>query len=155
MSLPITLTPALSGREAVADAINRCVFGLDSADSALFRSAFTEDAVADLNGTIMDGQDAIYSQLYELIAKLDTTHFITNMRINVADSGSKASATCSALAQHYRGGTGLEVGATHLLVGSLYWLDLTMDDKDGLWKIKAWKLKSTWDLGDWGVMTGK
>ncbi|KAL7916786.1 hypothetical protein GGI35DRAFT_49365 [Trichoderma velutinum] len=155
MSLPIDLTPALSEREAIVDAINRCVLGLDSADSALFRSAFTENAVADLNGTIMDGQDAIYSQLYELIAKLDTTHFITNMRINVTDSGSKASAMCSALAQHYRGGMGLEAGATYLLVGSLYWLDLARDDKDGLWKIETWRLKPTWHQGDWGVMTGE
>ncbi|KAH8800183.1 hypothetical protein F5884DRAFT_685842 [Xylogone sp. PMI_703] len=155
MSLPITLTFAPGGREAIADAINRCVIGLDTADSALFRSAFTEDAIADLNGTVMDGLDIIYSQCYERIAKLDTTHFITNIRVNADGGGCKASAMCSALAQHYRGGKGMEADTTGLLVGSLYWLDLVRDDKDGLWKIKTWKLKSIWSEGDWGVMSGK
>lgn len=42
-SLPTTLTPALSSREAIADAIYRCVLGLDTNDSALFDSALEDN----------------------------------------------------------------------------------------------------------------
>ena len=152
-SLPAVLSPSLTDREAVADALYRCVGGLDTADSALFNSAFTGDAVFDLNGTIMDGLDAINEQCYASVSKLDTTHFLTNVRINVVDD--KAEVTCSALAQHYRPGQGMQAGASRMLAGSLYWVDLVKDGTDGLWKMKYWKLKPTWGEGDWGVVTGK
>ncbi len=64
----------------------------------------------------------------ELIAKLDTTHFITNMRVNVTDSESKASATCSGARSALPRRHSIGAGAAHLLVGSLYWLDLARDD---------------------------
>jgi hypothetical protein len=150
--LPATLNPALSGREAIADAVYRCVVALDTDSPTLFRSAFTSDAIFDLNGTIMNGFDAINTQCFASISKMDTTHFISNLRINVLDGDSKAEVTCSALAQHYRGGEGMKPGAAPLLAGSLYWLELVKDEgDDGLWKIKKWKMKSTWGQGDWGV----
>lgn len=150
-SLPATLTPALSGREAIADAVYRCVVALDTDNPTLFKSAFTSDAIFDLNGTIMDGFDAINTQCYASISKMDTNHFLSNLRINILDGDSKAEMTCSALAQHYRGGEGMKSGAVPLLAGALYWLDLIKDAGDGLWKIKHLKLKSTWGQGDWGV----
>lgn len=150
-ALPATLTPALSGREAVADALYRCVIAFDTADDALFKSALTTDAVLNLNGTIMEGYDTIYSQCYANIAKMDTNHFLTNMRINIIDGDSKAQVTCSALSQHYRGGEGMNHGSNFLFAGGLYWVELVKDSRDGLWKIKHWTLKSTWGRGDWGV----
>ncbi|EED13338.1 conserved hypothetical protein [Talaromyces stipitatus ATCC 10500] len=138
MSLPAALTPVLSGREAIIDALYRCV------------SAFADDAVFDLNGTIMDGIDAINAQCFASISKMDTTHYLTNIRINILD-GSKAEVTCTALAQHYHGGEGMKAGAIPLLAGSFYWVDLVRDAGDGLWKVKKWKLKTSWGQGDWGV----
>ncbi|KAF7596238.1 hypothetical protein BBP40_002771 [Aspergillus hancockii] len=153
-SLPPTLSPALSGRDAIADALYRCVLGLDNGDSALFDSAFTSNATFGINGRVSEGLPAIHTDCFDVIAKLDTTHFLTNIRINIADSGSKASATASALAQHYGGGKGLQPDQPRLLAGSLYYADLIKDDASGLWKIETFKMQSTWAEGDWGVMTG-
>ncbi|SCU94579.1 LAFA_0F22672g1_1 [Lachancea sp. 'fantastica'] len=152
-SLPATLTPALGGREAVADALYRFAVGLDTNDKALFESAFVTDAVFVLDGTVMDGLDAINTNCFGSISKLDTTHFLTNQRINISDENSKAELTCSALAQHYRGGESKKVDATSLLVGSSYRAHLVKTTEDGLWKMKRLELKIVWSQGDWGVFS--
>ncbi|CAG8907094.1 unnamed protein product [Penicillium egyptiacum] len=107
-SLPAALNPALSGRDAIADVLYRCVLGLDTNDMALFDSSFTSTATFSINGKVSSGLPAIHTNCFEVVSKLDTTHFVTNIRINIADSGVKAAATASALAQHYRGGKGHE-----------------------------------------------
>ena len=154
MALPTSLS-SLGVREAITDALYRGVLGLDTNDKALFDSAFTQDASFDLNGSVMSGLEAIHTGCYDTISKLDTTHFISNVRVNVRDGDSTASMTTSALAQHYPHKQGTEPGAKRLLTGSLYFLELVKDDKDGLWRIKDWKLQLIWAEGDWGVMTGK
>ncbi|KAK9491202.1 hypothetical protein V1508DRAFT_226766 [Lipomyces doorenjongii] len=154
MALPSAL-PSLGVREAITDALYRCVIGLDTADVALFDSGFTQDASFDLNGDVMEGLSAIHTRCYDFIATLDTTHFITNVRVDVKDGESKASMTASALAQHYRHKQGREPGATRFMTGSLYFVDCVKDGEDGLWKIKHLKLQSIWTEGDPGVMTGK
>ena len=154
MALPFAL-PSLSVREAITDALYRCVNGLDTADTALFDSAFTQDAIFDLNGdNVMEGLDAIHTGCYDRVAKMDTTHLMSNVRVNIIDGESKASLTASGLAQHYRLGQGREPGATRFLTGCFYFLDCVKDEKDGLWKIKHWRLKIIWTEGDVGVVTG-
>ncbi|RFU29579.1 hypothetical protein B7463_g6765, partial [Scytalidium lignicola] len=153
-SLPAALSPALSTREAIADALYRCVLGFDTADTVLFDSAFTQDASFAINGKVSKGLPAIYTDCFNRISKLDTTHFISNIRINISDGGSEASMTASALSQHYRSAKGMEAGQTRLMAGSLYWVDLVKVETDGIWKIKDFKMKTTWAEGDWGVMTG-
>ncbi|KAF6220921.1 hypothetical protein HO133_002601 [Letharia lupina] len=154
MAYPSSLA-SLQVREAISDALYRCVLGLDTANKHLFDSAFTHDASFDLNGTVMSGLDAITTGCYDSISKLDTTHFMSNVRVDVGAGTPTASMTASALAQHYRSKQGTEPGAPRLLTGSLYSLDLLEDDKDGLWKIKHWKLHLVWAEGDWGILTGK
>jgi hypothetical protein len=153
-SLPATLSPALSGRDAIADVLYRLVLGLDTNDSELFDSAFTPTSTFAINGRVSEGLPAIHTDCFDVITKLDTTHFLTNVRITIDDSGKKAAATASALAQHYRGGKGLEPNQTRLLAGSLYYADLIKDESSGLWKVQDFKMKSSWAEGDWGVMTG-
>ena len=148
----VTLTAPLSGRDAVADALYRCIIGMDTANDALFKSSFTTDAIFDLNGTIIDGFDAINSQCYAIVAKLDTGHYVSNLRINITDDESKAQLTCSSMAQHYPGGEGMKADSVHLLAGGFYYLDLVKDSADGLWKIKHWTVKSTWSQGDYSVV---
>lgn len=82
-SLPAKLSPPLSSREAITDAIYRAVVGLDTNDADLFNSALTDDGVLDLIGWVLEGREAIGSQCFDAVSKLDTTHFITNTRINV------------------------------------------------------------------------
>jgi hypothetical protein len=153
-TLPASLSPPLSTREAIADALYRSVAGLDTPDPALFESAHTQDATFEINGRVIDGMKDIIAQIYDPTARLDTTHFITNVRIHVADAASEAKMSASGLAQHYRPGTGREAGATRYMTGSSYFIDLVKDDKDGLWKIKKFQMKATWSEGDRGVITG-
>ncbi|KAI2711951.1 hypothetical protein CBS147332_5587 [Penicillium roqueforti] len=151
-SLPAALTPALSGRDAIADTLYRCVLGLDTNDVALFDSAFTSTATFSIRDKTFSGLPAIRTDIFDMISKLDTTHFVTNIRINIADSGVKAAATASALAQHYRGGKGNEPDQPRLMAGAQYYADLVKDEESGLWKIEAFKMTTSWAEGDRGVM---
>lgn len=143
---------SFSVKEAITDAIYRFVTGLDTGDLALFNSAFSEDACFNLNGDVMEGMEMIRSKCYEVISKLDTTHFITNIRVDLKEGELTASLTASALAQHYRQGQGMIPGATHLLVGSRYSVDLISDG--AFWRMKYCKIHLIWAEGDWDVITG-
>lgn len=153
-SLPATLTPVLSSRDAIADTLYRCVLGLDTSDPALFDSAFTSTATFSINGKVSSGLPAIHTDCFDVISKLDTTHFVTNIRINIDDSGVKAAATASSLAQHYSGGKGLEPDQPRLLTGAQYYADLVKDEGSGLWKIEVFKMTTSWAEGDWAVING-
>jgi hypothetical protein len=153
-SLPASLSPPLDTRGAITDALYRFVVGLDTSDAALFDSAFTEDVRFEVNGRVTESLATVRTNCYGPVSRLDTTHFVTNVRVNVADAGLKASVSASVLAQHYRAGTGKEAGATRYMTGALYLADLVKDDADGLWKMNNLKMKSTWGEGDFGVLTG-
>ncbi|MCJ1436259.1 hypothetical protein MMC27_005637 [Xylographa pallens] len=153
MSLPAALSPSLTSREAIADALYRFVIGMDTNDIALFDSAFTQDARWEFNGRVVEGLKAVHTDCYEAtISKLDTTHFVTNIRIDVIDGGSKASMSALYLAHHYRGGTGRVPGATRYIMGGMYFANLVKDDMDGLWRINIFKMKGIWSEGDRSVM---
>ncbi|GAB1194395.1 hypothetical protein APSETT444_003640 [Aspergillus pseudonomiae] len=143
MSYPSSL-PSLATREAITDTLYRCVGGFDTADAALFDSAFTKDATFDLNGRVLEGLDSIHKDCYDNISRLDTIHYMSNVRVNVKEGEEKGSLTASALAQHYRPGEGIQAGTTYFLAGSLYEMDVVRDEGDGLWKITHWKLKIVW-----------
>ena len=150
-SLPATLSPPLTEREAVTDTLYRCIHGLDTNDKALFESAFTPNASFTVNGRNAQGLSALHDNCFTPVSKLDTTHFMTNMRINIDTNGTKVSMTCTALSQHFRKGKGLQPGQPKLLAGSLYYFDF-VKASDGTWKIEDWKAKSTWAEGDWAVV---
>lgn len=151
-NLPAALSPPLSDRDAVADAIYRAVYGIDLNDAKLYNSAFTPDGILDLNGTVAD----IHTNCFDRVAKLNTTHFVTNLRINISEGGTcnKAQAIASFLAQHYPAGKGMEDDTRRLLAGGLYYVDAVRDESDGLWKIESFKVRTTWREGDWAVMRG-
>lgn len=160
-SISAHLSPPPSDRDAVADAIARCVCGLDTADRALFQSAFVADAVFDLNGAPLRGMDEITARCFDIVSALDTTHTTSGVRATFAADGRSATATATGVAHHYRAGAGLAMtdgGHTErLVVGSLYSIDLVKVDGgeaegEVLWKAKTWRLKSVWSQGDWAVM---
>ncbi|KAJ5671162.1 hypothetical protein N7507_000289 [Penicillium longicatenatum] len=150
--LPAAL-PSLTTREAITDTLHRAVLAFDTDDEALLESSFLPDAVFDLDGQLMNGLDEICTKSFDIVSKLDTTHFISNVRINYVEGASTASMTASALSQHYRPNTGKTPGATNFMGGSLYYLDVVRGT-DGLWKAKTWRMKVIWTTGDFGVMTG-
>ncbi|OOF91940.1 hypothetical protein ASPCADRAFT_210834 [Aspergillus carbonarius ITEM 5010] len=157
MSIPITLqAPSLDAREAIVDALYRTVLSFDTGDVALFNSAFYPDATFTLGDNVMKGRQSIHDNSFVNIAKLDTTHFINNVRVSLVDgTENKATITASALAQHYRAGEGNKPDATRLMSGALYFVDVEKDEGDGLWKVRNWVMKLVWTEGDWAVLKGE
>lgn len=153
LALPVKLAgPPLTEREAISDALYRAVLAFDHADEALLRSAATEDIVVDMAGHSLTGIPAFKEALFDRVSKLDTTHFLSNIRISI-ESATTAKATCSALAQHVRLGQRSDPSAPKLTSGGMYFCDLI---KVGdLWMIESWKADFTWLDGDASVMSGE
>ncbi len=154
MSHPHTLT-SLTPREAITDALYRALVGFDRNDISIFNSAFAgEDVVFELRpgDTIINALSTIRTQVLDHVGPMDTTHMISNVRVDVRDGADTASLTAYALAQHCPPGKGKEPDAPKYLVGGEYWIDLVRDEGDGLWKIKKWVLDVIWRQGDASVM---
>jgi len=154
MATSITL-PSLTTREAIADALYRGALGLDTNDLAMWKSAWIEgeDTCVDLNGSILKGMDELNEKLFDLIGPLETTHTISNIRVDVKEGEDTAGMTAYAVAQHYRPGEGRNPASKGLLTGGLYFIDLVKDGSDGLWKMQKWTLKLIWLDGDRSVVT--
>ncbi|KAL4926730.1 nuclear transport factor 2 family protein [Aspergillus undulatus] len=169
--LPHTLTPPLDPRSSITDTLYRAVLAFDTNDSALLHSSLTEDATFDLNGRVCEGLPAIHRDCFDRVGRLNTMHFVTNVRVHIYPSkdgdadgdGEKAALTASSLSQHFREGEGLgsgkEVGTVEerLMAGNFYYCDLIKEgsEEGGVWKIQKFIVKSTWAEGEWGVMSGK
>jgi hypothetical protein len=156
MSYPISL-PSLDTKEAIADALYRAVIGFDRNDISIFDSAFAENVVLELNAGYnekrsIDGLSALKAQVLSHVGPMDTTHMISNVRVNHKDGEDIASLTAYALAQHCPPRRGKEPDGPKYLTGGEYTVDLLKDDGDGLWKIKKWILDIVWLQGDRSVM---
>ncbi|KAI8949129.1 hypothetical protein F4801DRAFT_554449 [Xylaria longipes] len=155
-ALPAAL-PGLTDRESITDTLYRAVLAFDHGDDALLRSAVTEDVTAEMpNSPPTSSIPALKAAVFDRVAYgIDTTHFLSNIRISVESGASTAQASCSALAQHVRKGKGFEPGPHKFTSGGLYLCDLVKEEASGLWKIKAWKFNLVWVDGDRAVMTGQ
>ena len=151
-TLPAIFTPPLTGREAVIDALHRCVLAFDTNNPALFDSTFTADGIFEINGRAMIGLPEIHATGLVLVFSVDTTHLVSNVRVNMKTED-EASLTATVLAQHFAGGKGMEADQKNLLSGSLYRAEL-IRGVDGLWKFKHLLIKSTWVQGDYSVIGG-
>ncbi|KAF5227156.1 hypothetical protein FANTH_14852 [Fusarium anthophilum] len=150
-TLPAQLTGGLTEREAISDALHRAVLAFDYADEALLLSAITEDIDAEMPGSTAHGIENFKAAVFDRVSKLHTTHFLSNVRINL-ESSSTATATCSALAQHVRPGQGMDPSSAKLTSGAFYACEMV---KVGdLWKMKTWKANIIWLDGDPIVLAG-
>ncbi|KAF5659330.1 hypothetical protein FDENT_13944 [Fusarium denticulatum] len=149
--LPAKLTDGLAEREAISDALYRAVLAFDHADEALLLSAITEDIVAEMLGSTAHRTAEFKAAVFDRVSKLDTTHFLSNVRINIASS-STATATCSALAQHVRSGQGTDPSSAKLTSGAFYTCDMVKVGSP--WKMKTWKANIIWLDGDSTVLAG-
>lgn len=122
---PHTL-PNLTAREAVADALYRCVLGLDSNDRPLFESAMVQDASARfiVGPTTLSGWPAI-SAAMERAFQLVTTHQVSNVRVAVEERAEVASLTAHTLSWHVRPGEEFGVEDTSYTARCLYYVDLS------------------------------
>ncbi|KAJ9165414.1 hypothetical protein NKR19_g415 [Coniochaeta hoffmannii] len=151
-ALPAQLAGGLTEREAIADALYRAVLAFDHADEALLLSAVTDDIYAEMPGASANGVAELKAAVFDRVSKLDTTHFLSNMRVSI-ESSSTAKVTCSALAQHLRPGQGLQPATSKFTSGGLYMCDMV---KVGdLWKMKSWKANIVWVDGDYTIMAAQ
>ncbi|KAF4414617.1 hypothetical protein FACUT_14125 [Fusarium acutatum] len=150
-ALPAQLTGGLTEREAISDALYRAVLSFDYADEAPLLSAITKDIDAEMPGSTAHGISDFKAAVFDRVSKLHTIHFLSNVRINI-ESSSKATATCSALAQHVRPGQGADPSSAKLTSGGFYACDMV---KIGhLWKMKTWKANIIWLDGDPTILAG-
>lgn len=154
MADPVTLT-ALTPREAIADALHRCVLGIDSNNRDLFESGCSKnESMTVIAGPItIEGWTEI-SEFFQRLFILVTTHITSNIRIEVKDGADTASMTAHAVAYHVRPEDALKLEDTSYTASCLYFIDLVKDSKDGLWKIKKWEIKILWTTGDRAVLHG-
>ncbi|KAF2679608.1 hypothetical protein K458DRAFT_346581 [Lentithecium fluviatile CBS 122367] len=154
MADQVTLT-ALSPREAVADALHRCVLGIDSSNRDLFESAClkNESMTVVAGPTTIEGWTAI-SEFFLRVFVLVTTHVTSNIRVELKDGADTASMTAHAISYHVRPDDALKPEDSSYTASCLYFIDLIKDSNDGLWKIKKWDIKVLWTTGDRAVLHG-
>ncbi|KAI1866870.1 uncharacterized protein JN550_007417 [Neoarthrinium moseri] len=152
MATPVALS-ALSPREAVADALHRCLLGIDSNDRELFESGCLKDESMALviGPATVEGWTAI-SEFFHKVFVLVTTHITSNVRVELKDGADTASLTAHAIAYHFRPEEALKPEDTSYTASVLYFIDLVKHSGDGLWKIKRWEIKILWTTGDRAVV---
>ncbi|KAE9365555.1 hypothetical protein N431DRAFT_420746 [Stipitochalara longipes BDJ] len=144
---------SLSDREAITDAVYRALLGFDHNDAEIFNTAFIADQqsmIFSMNGQEIHGLDKVRSQLLDFVGPMDTTHMISNVRVDVKGGAETAQLNCYALAQHCPPGKGRDVEGKKYLAASEYWIDFVKEKDE--WKIKKWVMKVIWTQGDASVM---
>ena len=144
----------LTDREAVIDAVLRMAQGLDDADPDLLRSAFVPDAVFDVTPVnkigrqykVLHGVDTIVEGVMGSVGPMDTTHSVTNFRVQL--SGDSARVTAYAIAQHFSAGEGPDpTKKGYFLMGNRY-TATAVRAEEGLWRLKQMTVDCTWCHGD-------
>jgi len=156
MNHPIALS-SVSPSEAAVDPLYRFVNGLDANNRELLESSMVEGkdtAFVILGIRSIEGTDAIKEYIYGKVMPLHTTHFITNVRVDLKDGADMAYVTATALAYHYKPEDAFLPERKAYATAGLYALDVVKDSSTGLWKIKKWTCKLNWTEGDRSVMMG-
>lgn len=148
-----TLLQQLNTSEAITDALYRAVLAFDTNDAKLFQSAWAKDnATFNRNGQLIKGMDAIMQNIFGVVAKLETHHCISNIRIRLEDDTKTAHMTTHMIAQHHREGEGMDPSKKGLIGGTLNTIDLVFDSEADLWKMTSWDMKITWIDGDASIV---
>ena len=145
----------LADRLEIIDALYRFGLGQDLRNKELFASAFAEDAILDfrpaatkcgLDIPLMSGRDSIVDSILNPNTRIDTTHVITNCRVEQQGDTARLSAIVEA--QHLPKGD----HSRHALLKNLYDVLLV---KDGTrWVIKHLYIDNVWFTGDPKVIIG-
>ncbi|KAH8811238.1 hypothetical protein F5884DRAFT_268236 [Xylogone sp. PMI_703] len=152
----------LSPREAAINALLQYTYGLDNADAGGLQSSFTEDAILDLTKfsslgmefPAIHGREVIVDVCMKSVGlPLDTTHSLSNFRVFLDESSTKATITCYAEAHHFKKDKGLDTGdKDYFLVKSRYDAVVVREDKE--WRIKQLNIVPLWSQGNTSVMSG-
>jgi hypothetical protein len=122
---------ALNPREAVVDALYRCVLGIDSNNRELFESAcLKNESMTLVAGPVtLNGWSGV-SEFFLLLSKVVTTHITSNVRVEVTDGADTASMTANAVAHHVLEEDALKPEDTSYTAYNLYAIDLVKDGGD-------------------------
>lgn len=145
----------LRDRIEVTDALYRFGLGQDLRDRALLASAFAGDAALDFRpvgeklgfgAALIAGRDTIVDTIRTVLAEVDTTHVVTNPRVEVR--GDTARLTAIVAAQHLR-------SADHsrfALLTNRYAVALRREGRR--WVMAHVHITNVWHRGDPGVIFG-
>lgn len=143
-------------RIEIIDAIYRFGLGQDLRDRDLFASAFAEDAVLDfrpaakkcgLDVPLMSGRENIIATILNPETRIDTTHVVSNCRIE--QKGDTARLGAIVEAQHLP----KDNHSRHALLKNLY--DVLVVKEAERWVIKHLYIDNVWFTGDPKVIIGQ
>jgi hypothetical protein len=144
------LVAELRDRAEIVDALYRFGLGQDLHDKALFSSAFAEDAELDFASAVsrwgadvpvMAGRHMIVDTILSMFAgRVDTTHVVTNPRIEVI--GDRARLTAMVEAQHLMKSD----HHLHALLKNLYDVELVRDG--ARWVMRRIRIENIWYTGN-------
>jgi len=146
---------AQEDRANIIDALHRFAAGQDLKDWKLFTSAFTADAELDFTqparrfGQVIDtfrGRDAIVEIVRSTLSALDTTHTVTNCRVNI--NGDEAELFSLVEAQHLLA----RDHSVHLLLKNIYWARLRRVDDE--WRMHHLRIENVWFTGEPSTLFG-
>ena len=144
----------LCERQQVVDALHRFAAGQDLRRPELFLSAFTDDARLDFTEParrfgadvpVMVGRDAI-GGIMTTLAPLDTTHTVTNARVEL--QGDAATLLALVEAQHVT----RAAPERRLLLKNIYETSLTRAGE--VWQIHSLVIRNVWHEGEPSVLFG-
>ncbi len=139
--------------QQVVDALYRFGAGQDLHDRELFASAFTESAVIDFRQPAsrlgvelapFSGRTQIVDRIMATVARLDTTHTVTNPRVTFHGGEADLFALVDAYHLRHDGPTG------HLQLKNIYRARLVRGDSD--WRIDRLHIHNVWMTGDAAVL---
>lgn len=155
-SFALDAQPNLADRLEIIDALYRFGLGQDLRNKELFASAFAEDAVLDfrpaatkcgLDIPLMSGRDTIVETILNPNTRIDTTHVVTNCRVEQQGDTARLSAIVEA--QHLP----KDDHSRHALLKNLY--DVLLVKDGARWVIKQLYIDNVWFTGDPKVILGQ
>lgn len=154
MTMSPSLTSEAADKLAVIDALYRFAAGIDLRDKSLLSSALAENAVSDFRPAaakagfeypVIEGRDIIVAALTASLAKLDTTHSVTNPRVTI--DGDTARLDALVEAQH----VSQDDHTLRYLMKNRYDVELARQG-DG-WVITRNTVDNVWRSGDISVLS--
>lgn len=139
---------------AVIETLYRFAAGLDLRNKDLLASAFAADAISDFRPAgkkagfeypVLQGRDNIVDALRGSLGKIDTTHSVSNPRVNI--QGDKAKLDALVEAQHLPSND----HSRHYLMKNRY--DVEMSRQGDLWVIQHVIIDNVWRTGDPTVLS--
>lgn len=146
----------LTARHEIIDALHRFALGRDLQDRGLLLSAFTEDAEFDFRPAaqrcglagmpLMTGRQMIADIVLDPEIPLDTTHAVSNCRVEM--KGAIASLTALVEAQHLPRGD----HSRHAMLKNIYAVNLVPEGSR--WLMHQVRVENVWFTGDPRVIVG-